>query len=159
MIDDDDPLELELGLVGTSDVDEGDVGLWNCISELRFGAIKVHRAVEATPPPGAVEEEEETDEDENRKEEVIDKGEEVVATVALKDGDVDTVHVKNIDEVKVVEDDNGGMAVIDGGELEGTAVFANANMLHLTLLHQGERELSRRSKDGWGWGAAGRIYN
>ena len=55
-----------------------------------------------------MEEEEEASEGEERKKKVANEGKEAVITVALGDGDVDTIHGEDVDEVGVIRDDDGG---------------------------------------------------
>ena len=90
---------------------------------------------------GVVEEEEEASKNEKKEEEVINKDEEVVTAVALGDGVVDAVHGKNVNEVRVIGDDDTGMAAIDSSELKGSMILVEANALYLTFLIGALREI------------------
>jgi hypothetical protein len=130
----DDLLQLELGLVGAGDVEEGDAGVGHLL-ELALGAGEVHGAARAGAGPAlrAAEEEEEAREGDEGEEEVAEEGEEAgrAGGVALGDGDVDAVGGEDVDEAGVIGDDDGGAAAVDGGELEEGAVLGEADALDL----------------------------
>uniref|UniRef100_A0A0E0DBJ0 Uncharacterized protein n=1 Tax=Oryza meridionalis TaxID=40149 RepID=A0A0E0DBJ0_9ORYZ len=115
---------LELGLVGAEDVDEGDTILRHLL-ELALGAVEVQAPTEATRAGvrttlGAAEEEEEASEGKEGEEEVAYEGEEFAQAggVTLGDGDVDVVGGEDVNEVRGVGDDNGGVTIVDGGKLQ-----------------------------------------
>ena len=56
-------------------------------------------------------------------------------------------------KVDVVQDNDDGAAVIDGGELESAIFLTEVDAFHFALLHKDEREPSGRSRNGWGMGA------
>ena len=87
---------------------------------------------------GPAEEEEESAEGEDRKYEVSDEIKEAVAGIALGNGNIDAVHGKDVDEVRIVGDRDGGAAAVNGCELEAGTVFAEADALDLALFDGGE---------------------
>ena len=139
-----DLLQLELGLVRTSDVEERDARLRHLL-ELALGAAEVHGPAEpagasARPALRAAEEEEEAREGEEREEEVADEGDEAAGAsgLALGDGDVDAVGGEDVNEVRVVGDHHGGAAAVDGRQLEQAPVLGEAHALDFSPLDGGQ---------------------
>ena len=99
------------------------------ISETTFGNLDLKRLKFMGPsrpsrlplgPPRRSERGEEVDKGKEREKEVVDEDKEAVTTIVLEDEDVDTIYSEDVNEVGVIGDDDGGVASINGDELEST---------------------------------------
>ncbi|GER26139.1 exocyst complex component sec10 [Striga asiatica] len=144
-------LQLELGLIGTGHISKSDAGLRDLL-EPGFGPAEVHGPSKAAGPfraaLGPSEQEIKPAESEEGEKQTHYEIEQPVLGLSFGDCDFDAIHGQNVNQIRVVGDDHGGLATIDGGQLKGTSVIAEPHTLDLSLPHRRHREPSGRSEAG-----------
>jgi hypothetical protein len=89
----------------------------------------------------AAEEEEQAAKGDEREEQVANQRGDVALLLAFTDGDIDAILSQDVDEFRVVRQNNSRASTIDRGELQRRSILAEAHALHLAA-HDGFDKLA-----------------
>ena len=139
----DDFLQFQLGAFDTGDVRERHAGFRNFL-ELGLGLTEVHGSTAHTAHAThaavatlrAAEQEEQTAERHEREQQVTDQRGDVALLFAFADGDIDTILGQDVDEFRIVGQDDGRARTVDRGQLQRGAILGEAHALNLAAHHR-----------------------